>query len=67
MFQIANRIYKTHDLLIQREIRTCEGGEGKGVWGRGYFVSTVSLDETTIQHYVEFQGREDTGQATLEL
>ena len=41
--------------------------DGKGIWGRGYFVSTVGLDEATIQRYVAFQGREDTGQAELEL
>jgi len=41
--------------------------DGRGLWGWGYFVSTVGIDEAMIQRYVEFQGREDTGQATLEL
>jgi putative transposase len=41
--------------------------DGNGVWVRAYFVSTVGLDETTIQRYVEFLGREDTGQAMPKL
>jgi len=41
--------------------------DGQGIWGRGYFVSTVGIDEAIIQRYVAFQGREDTGQATLDL
>ena len=28
-------------------------------WSRGYFVSSVGLDEDKIKHYVEFQGRQD--------
>ena len=39
----------------------------KGIWGKGYFVSTVGIDEETIKRYVEMQGEEDTGQAELEL
>lgn len=35
----------------------------KGVWGKGYFVSTVGIDEATIKKYVEIHGKEDTGQA----
>ena len=36
-------------------------------WSRGYFVSSVGLDEDKIKHYVEFQGRQDLGQLRLEL
>ena len=36
-------------------------------WSRGYFVSSVVLDEEKIKHYVEFQGRQDLGQLRLEL
>jgi putative transposase len=39
----------------------------KGIWGNGYFVSTVGIDETTIKKYVEMQGKKDTGQAEIEL
>ena len=38
-----------------------------GVWGKGFFVSTVGIDEETIRKYVEMQAKEDTGQAELEL
>lgn len=38
-----------------------------GIWSDGYFVSTVGSNEETIASYVENQGKEDTGQAMLEL
>ena len=38
------------------------GGE---MWSRGYFVSTVGLDEKTIRKYVRYQEKEDLGQAKL--
>jgi putative transposase len=38
-----------------------------GIWSDGYFVSTVGVDEETIRNYIEHQGREDSGQAELEL
>ena len=41
--------------------------DGKGIWGAGYFVSTVGINEEIIRRYVEMQAREDTGQAELEL
>ena len=37
------------------------------VWSPGYFVSSVGLDEQTIRRYVEYQGRQDSGQLLLEL
>lgn len=37
------------------------------VWSPGYFVSTVGVEEEIILKYVEFQGRQDTGQAKLEM
>ena len=37
------------------------------VWSPGYFVSSVGVDEETIKHYVEHQGRQDSGQLRLEL
>ncbi|MFA6458127.1 MAG: IS200/IS605 family transposase [Patescibacteria group bacterium] len=37
------------------------------IWSGGYFVSTVGLDEAVIRRYIEMQGREDAGQAKLEL
>lgn len=38
-----------------------------GIWSKGFFVSTVGIDEKIIRRYVEKQGQEDTGQAELEL
>ena len=38
-----------------------------GIWSVGYFISTVGVNESVIRHYIEQQGREDSGQATLEL
>ena len=37
------------------------------VWSPGYFVSTVGVDEERILKYIEYQGRQDSGQAKLEL
>ena len=40
---------------------------GKGIWSKGFFVSTVGVDEKTIRRYVKMQGKEDSGQAELEF
>ena len=37
------------------------------VWSPGYFVSTVGIEEEKILKYVEYRGRQDSGQAKLEL
>ena len=36
------------------------------VWSPGYFVSTVGIDEEKIIKYVQWQERQDLGQAKLE-
>jgi len=38
-----------------------------GIWSIGYFVSTVGINEETMKKYVLMQGKEDSGQALLEL
>jgi len=38
----------------------------KGIWGKGYFVSTVGITEEVIHRYVQSQ-EEATGQAQLEF
>ena len=38
-----------------------------GIWSEGYCVSTVGINEEIIRQYIENQGKEDTGQAMLEL
>jgi len=37
------------------------------IWGGGYFVSTVGVNERIIRRYIEMQGQEDAGQAKLEM
>ena len=32
-----------------------------GIWSRGYFVSTVGLNEERIKKYIEFQNKQDIG------
>ena len=38
-----------------------------GIWSVGYFVSTTGIDESIVQRYIEYQGREDSGQVQLEF
>jgi len=38
-----------------------------GIWSKGFFVSTVGINEEIIRRYIEMQGQEDAGQAELEL
>ena len=41
---------------------------GKDVlWSRGYFVSTVGINEKIIENYVRYQGKSDSGQLTLDI
>jgi putative transposase len=47
-------------------IRTVYRGE-MTLWSVGYFVSTVGVNEQTIEAYIKQQGHEDSGQARLEL
>ena len=37
------------------------------IWSPGYFLSSVGVDEKTIKHYVEYQGRQDSGQQQVLL
>ncbi len=39
----------------------------EAVWSEGYFASTVGANESIIKRYIENQGKQETGQATLEL
>ena len=41
--------------------------DGGGIWARGFFASTVGINEATIRHDVQHQGEQETGQAQLEL
>ncbi|MFQ5954470.1 MAG: hypothetical protein ACE5JZ_05335, partial [Kiloniellales bacterium] len=61
----ANRITP----LTQPSPPANHGGEGSkgGILAKGYFVSTVGINEKIIRRYVQKQGEEDAGQAQLEL
>lgn len=39
----------------------------EGIWSKGFFVSTVGINEEIIRRNVCMQGKEDTGQAQLEF
>ena len=41
--------------------------DDKGIWAKGYFVSTVGINERIIKEYLKMNGKEDTGQAELEF
>jgi len=41
--------------------------DDKGIWAKGYFVSTVVINEKIIKEYVKMQEKEDAGQAELEF
>ncbi|MFH1375096.1 MAG: IS200/IS605 family transposase [Patescibacteria group bacterium] len=38
-----------------------------GIWSDGYFVSTVGVTEKIIHAYIQQQGKQDFGQAQLDL
>ena len=60
---------KNHGRMMTKKfpfIRQVYHGE-MSLWSIGYFASTVGLNERTIQAYIENQGKEDSGQAELEL
>ena len=38
---------------------------GHHFWARGYFVSTVGIDEEAVKHYVDNQTKEDIRRDTL--
>ena len=39
----------------------------KDIWGKGYFISTVGINEEVICKYIQLQAEEETGQAQLEF
>ena len=41
--------------------------DNEGIWSKGFFVSTVGINEAVIRKYVQMQEKEDTGQAELEF
>jgi putative transposase len=41
--------------------------DNEGIWSKGFFVSTVGINEAIIRRYIERQEKEDTGQAKFEF
>lgn len=39
----------------------------EGIWSKGFFVSTIGINETIIRKYVRQQEKEDTGQTEFEF
>ena len=67
--EVVNRIKVNTSRQMKHKFRFFEevywGTES--VWSTGYFVSTVGVDAAVIKRYVAMQGREDAGQAQLDL
>lgn len=51
--KIAIKVFKSYPKLKQKPYL------GNHFWARGYFVSTVGLDEDTIRRYVKHQEKEE--------
>ncbi len=51
--KMAIKLFKTYARLKQKPYW------GNHFWSRGYFVSTVGLDEQMIKRYVKYQEKED--------
>jgi putative transposase len=41
--------------------------DNEGIWSKGFFVSTIGINEAIIKRYIQMQEKEDTGQAKLEF
>ena len=67
--QVVETLKKNTSRQLRKKFRFLESvyWDHGGIWSRGYFVSTVGINEEIIRKYVEYQGKEDTGQAELAL
>lgn len=67
--QVVETLKKNTSRHLRKKFRFLDKvyWDNGGIWSRGYFVSTVGIKEEVIRKYVEMQGKEDTGQAKLEL
>ena len=48
---------------LARNFRGRRNFTGESFWARGYFVSTVGLDEEMVRKYIRDQEKEDSGPA----
>jgi putative transposase len=46
-------------LWLHREFGKIRGTYGKNFWSRGYFVSTIGLDEERVKEYIRRQDQQD--------
>ena len=51
--KLAIKVFKTYPSLKRKPYW------GNHFWSKGYFISTVGLDEEMIRRYVKYQGHED--------
>ena len=69
----VSNVVRDIKLSTSRSLRAKFGFLDEVYWGtrsvcsKGFFMSTVGIDEETIKNYVRWQDREDNGQAELEL
>jgi putative transposase len=52
---------------IHRELMSSHRVKGMHFWSRGYCVSTVGLDESTVRKYIRHQEEQEKRQLDLEL
>ena len=66
---VAETIKKNTSRALSRKFNLLKKvyWDKKGIWGKGYFVSTVGINEEVIRKYVQSQAEEETGQAQLEF
>jgi len=57
----ANKLKSKFDFLKQAYWGT------ESIWSKGYFVSTVGINQRIIENYIKNQTKEDSGQAKLDL
>lgn len=67
--QVVETIKKNTSKVLKEKFKFLEKvyWDKGGIWGTGYFVSSVGVTEAIVQKYVELQGKEEAGQAQLEI
>ena len=67
--QVVETLKKNTSRELSRKFRFLRSvyWDNEGIWTRGFFVSTVGINEAVIRNYIRMQEKEDTGQAQLEF
>jgi len=58
---------KTSEMLFREFPELRRRYWGQHFWGRGYFVSTVGIDEETIKEYIRNQQEDDTAERQMQF